>query len=266
MRPQYKNKDSLKIQSFYIEEIKCNKKKKRKTEIFTKKPKELIILSDVLAFPPKKPKKPKRLAKHQILSNILPFFDSAGISRRKFAFRDYAGTYNVEVMDSKSLDDSLFLAKRSINDFFKDLLEEKKGFKYILWTRITFKKWNNATNTYDIDTVYRNSDPITVTNKRFDLNSAYETLKDRVKFYSNEDSGWIINQIEDIWINIANYDPLVGSSYIPLPPELKNSMKGLINLKNKDDECFKWCHVRFINPQNKDPDRIKNKIKKLLKL
>ena len=169
-------------------------------------------------------------------------------------------------MDSKSLDDSLFLAKRSINDFFKDLLEEKKGFKYILSTRITFKKWNNATNTYDIDTVYRNSDPITVTNKRFDLNSTYETLRHRVKFYSNEDSGWIIDQIEDIWINIANYDPLVGSSYIPLPPELKNSMRGLINLKNKDDECFKWCYVRFINPQNKEPDRIKNKIKKLLKL
>ena len=55
---------------------------------------------------------------------------------------------------------------------------------------------------------------------------------------------------------MANYNPLAGSSYIPLPPELNDSMKGLINLENKDYECFKWCHVRFINPQNKDPDRI----------
>ena len=39
-------------------------------------------------------------------------------------------------------------------------------------------------------------------------------------------------------------------------------MKGLINLKNKDIECFKWCHIRFINPQNKDPDRIKKQGKK----
>ena len=264
MRPQYKNKDLLKIQPFYSEEIKSNKKKKRKTKIFTKNPKELTIkqLSDVLVFPPKKPKKPKRLTKYQILSNILPFLDSAGISRKQHAFRNYAGTYNVEVIDSKNLDDWLFLAERSINDFFKDLLEEKRGFKYILSTRVTFKKWNNATNTYDIDTIYRNSDPITVTNQRFDLNSTYETLKHRVEFYSNEGSGWIIDKIEDIWINIANYDPLVGSSYIPLPPKLKNSMKGLINLKNKDDECFKWCHVRFINPQNKDPDRIKKQDQK----
>ena len=78
-------------------------------------------------------------------------------------------------MDSKSLDDSLFLVKRSINDFFKDLLEEKRCFKYVLSTKITLKKWNNATNTYDTDTAYRNSDPITVTNKRFDLATAYET-------------------------------------------------------------------------------------------
>ena len=85
-------------------------------------------------------------------------------------------------MDTKSLDDSLFLAKRSINDFFKDLLEEKKGFKYILSTRVTFKKWNNPTNTYNIDTNYCNSDPITVTNQRFDLNSAYDVVLAFIKF------------------------------------------------------------------------------------
>ena len=66
-------------------------------------------------------------------------------------------------------------------------------------------------------------------------------------------------------MDIANYDPLAGSSYIPLPRELNNSMKGLINLKNKDNECFKWCHVRFINPQNKHCDRINKKDKEIAK-
>ena len=58
---------------------------------------------------------------------------------RERALRGYAETYNVEVMDTKSLYDSLFLAKRSINDFFKDLLEEKRGFKYILPVKVTLK-------------------------------------------------------------------------------------------------------------------------------
>ena len=53
-------------------------------------------------------------------------------------------------MDTKSLDDSLFLAKRRINDFLRDLLEEKRGFKCNLLAVITLKRWNNAINMYDI--------------------------------------------------------------------------------------------------------------------
>ena len=55
---------------------------------------------------------------------------------------------------------------------------------------------------------------------------------------------------------MANYEPLLGGSYIPLPKVLNNSMKGLINLKNKDQKCFTWCYVIFINPTNSHPERI----------
>ena len=55
---------------------------------------------------------------------------------------------------------------------------------------------------------------------------------------------------------MANYEPLLGGSYIPLPKVLNNSMKGLINLKNKDHKCFMWCHVTPINPTNSHPERI----------
>ena len=67
----------------------------------------------------------------------------------------------------------------------------------------------------------------------------------------------IIDKIKNIFIKLAYYDPLAASSYFPLPPEWRNSMKGLNNLKNKDIKCFQWCHVRLLNPQNKDHDRIK---------
>ena len=63
---------------------------------------------------------------------------------------------------------------------------------------------------------------------------------------------------------MANYDPLAGSSYIQLPPELNNPKKGLINIKNKDNECFIWCHIRFINPTDSHPERIKKQDKKIV--
>ena len=137
------------------------------------------------------------------------------------------------------------------------MLRAKRGFKYNLKASVTLKRWNNATNSYDI--IIRNliADPITVINQRFDLNSTCEKLKHKLDIWTGEGSWWIIDNIGAIFIDISNYDPLAGSSYVPLPPELNNSMKGLINIKKKDDECFKWCHVIFLNPQDKHPERIK---------
>ena len=66
-------------------------------------------------------------------------------------------------------------------------------------------------------------------------------------------------------MNIVKYKPLKGSSYIELPPEVKNLAKGLINLQNKDNECFKWCHIRQLDPQEIHPERIKNCDKKHIK-
>ena len=84
-------------------------------------------------------------------------------------FRGYAETYNVEVTDRKSLAGSSFSAKSSIIDLFSDVLEEKRGFKYVLSPTITLKRWNNAINRYDIKTIYINSEAVTVTNQRFNI-------------------------------------------------------------------------------------------------
>ena len=57
----------------------------------------------------------------------------------------------------------------SINSLFRDLLQEKRGFKYNLLAITTLKRWNNATNTYDIQTIYLRSEAITVINQRVNL-------------------------------------------------------------------------------------------------
>ena len=50
-------------------------------------------------------------------------------------------------------------------------------------------------------------------------------------------------------------------SYIELSKKLQR--QGLINIKNQDDFCFIWSYIRYINPQNKNPNRIISKDKKL---
>ena len=81
----------------------------------------------------------------------------------------------------------------------------------------------------------------------------------------SEGSGWVIDRIDSHYMNVTQYKPLNGSSYIELPTELRNPNKGLINIKNKDDECFRWCHIRHLNPQTEHPERIKKGDKQFIK-
>ena len=87
----------------------------------------------------------------------------------------------------------------------------------------------------------------------------------RIENWINEGSGWIVEQNESQYINISTYRPLSGSSYVKLPVELRSTRKELINIKNKDQKCFLWCHVRHINPLKEHPERITKEDKKLVK-
>ena len=41
--------------------------------------------------------------------------------------------------------------------------------------------------------------------------------------------------------------------------------QGLINIKNNDNYCFIWSYIRFINPQDKNTNRINLSDKELFK-
>ena len=131
------------------------------------------------------------------------------------------------------------------------LFREKKGFKYIISVKIILKKQIND-NELDPKTIHFNSLVKIVINQRYRLNDSVEEILNLLDIWINEGSGWVIDEIKGLYINLSNYEPLSGGSYIPLPKALNNSMKGLINLKNKDHKCFMCCRVRLINPQNRN--------------
>lgn len=68
-------------------------------------------------------------------------------------------------------------------------------------------------------------------------------------------SGWTIDSIELLQLNIAKYEPLKGSSYLPLP-EFIAKKKAIINVQNKDDKCFMWSVLAKLHPAQKDPQRV----------
>ena len=112
--------------------------------------------------------------------------------------------------------------------------------------------------------VYFNSATKTVINSEFNIDKSFQEILCKIDNWINEGSGWIVESIDGEYVNISAYSPLVGSTYIELLSELKNSMKGLINIKNNDNKCFLWCHVRHLNFVGRNPQRITRKDKELV--
>ena len=138
------------------------------------------------------------------------------------------------------------------------LLNEMKGLKYIETLQVTFEKISS--NIIIEKSAYFNSASQTIINQ-MEINNALQMSKqnilNKIAQWISEGSGWTVKSVDSHYMNIAKYEPMKGSSYIQLPQELRNSAKGLINMKNDDNECFRWCHIRHLNPQEKYPQRIK---------
>src|SRR5688572_5813510 len=90
--------------------------------------------------------------------------------------------------------------------------------------------------------------------------SAVDKIKESMASYQMQGSNWRFKSVVKLDIDTVEYKPLKGSSYIPLPEYLANK-KAIINLKNHDDECFKWCITRALNPTEDNPHRITRDLK-----
>ena len=71
-------------------------------------------------------------------------------------------------------------------------------------------------------------------------------------------SGYTIESTLNHYINVYKYLPLKGGSYIEMPDKFKNSKKGLLNILNKDEKCFMWCHIAYLYPAASHENRVSN--------
>ena len=92
-----------------------------------------------------------------------------------------------------------------------------------------------------------------------DLGELYDTSKreilENIAKYSSNGSSWRVSSILKMDINVINYDPLRASSWIE-PDKFIVAKKAIINMKNNDNECFKWCVTRALNMKKKNNERI----------
>ena len=158
-------------------------------------------------------KKPK--IKH--LSNIellheLPFYNELSVVEISKAFKRYARSYKVKIIDPKDPLAQLKASKSSIENLFKDLLNEMKSFKYQITVTVLLCK-HKMNGDIEYAPVYFNSATKTVVNyDKYDLDKSFQEILYRIDNRINEGSGWIIESIEAQYVNTSVYSPLIGST------------------------------------------------------
>ena len=88
-----------------------------------------------------------------------------------------------------------------------------------------------------------------------------DKIMESLSSFQKEGSNWVIESIANVALHTVKHKPLSGSSYIPLPATIMRK-KAIINMKNEDNECFKWSVARWMNPVDKNPERITNDLRK----
>ena len=154
--------------------------------------------------------------------------------------------------------------------FFKDtltrlerhlhkVLKEKKGVKWNLMYHCTLTMPDKYRTEPMINNGYfRTPHPITSTypqQLREQLNMAMEAVEERMSTFMQAGSGWTLSRNHALVLEMVDYQPLGGSSYIELPKDVYDT-KAIVNVKNDDQECFKWSFLAALHPTLKNAERV----------
>ena len=82
------------------------------------------------------------------------------------------------------------------------------------------------------------------------LNKFVDDVRGEIEAWSERGSGWVVDEILEAFINVAQYQPLNGGSYMPLPEKLKNK-KAVLNIQNRDNMCLRWAIRAALFPARK---------------
>ena len=87
-----------------------------------------------------------------------------------------------------------------------------------------------------------------------------QTIEERIQNFNQRGSNWRFERVLSLDVHFTDFQPLRGSTFLPLPSKI-STKKAVINMKNNDDQCFKWSVVRALNPVAKNSERITKELK-----
>ena len=207
--------------------------------------------------------KDKKIKSNDISNNIKNFNKYFNEQKLKINLKDFKKYFYKKKLD-------IFIEENDYDDLIIQFDELDHKVKDELSKKIEFnEKYNREIYlelcqliTYQIDKVTKS---VEILNEN-DIESGLTNIKKNI----DENFGKLSKNSKDqflcfkkLEINVFKYQALKKhmGSYVELPKKLQR--QGLINIKNEDNYCFIWSYIRYLNPVNKNPNRLTKKDKEL---
>ena len=207
--------------------------------------------------------KDKKIKSNDISNNIKNFnkyFNEQKLKINLKDFKKYFYKKKLQKFIEENDYDDLLIKFDELDHKVKDELSKKIEFNekynreiYLELCQLITYQIDKVTKSFEI--LNENDIELALTNIKKNMNDNFEKLSKNSK-----DQFLCFKKLE---INVFKYQALKKhmGSYIQLPKKLQRH--GLINIKNEDQFCFIWAYIRYINPLNKNPNRIKKSDKEL---
>ena len=117
----------------------------------------------------------------------------------------------------------------------------------------------SSTDEGDIETdIYLRSDTFEIhTDEDIPWTDILYNIMKKLADYCAGGSGWVYDKMIAFYLQIAEFHPIRGSTYAPLPKYIKDK-RAVLNIQNSDQKCFLWSVLAHIHPVEQHSERVSN--------
>ena len=185
---------------------------------------------------------------------------SLKFERSRWEVGKYLRGWEVEVPQGHSLaaDPRSFLEgiRPQLVAKLKEEATALKGIKFQLSLKVELQKTNKDGVPERTTPVLRHRQEAVLGDEDVEeaVDRAIPNILELLEKWTQKGSGWVVSRVKTLWLDIANYEPLRGSSYIDLPKKLKDK-QAIVNVQNKCNNCFRISLRAAKFPAKKNPQR-----------
>ena len=181
------------------------------------------------------------------------------ITETASALRGFTRQFRIEGIPRHAPREFMQMAKRDILKLMRE--NRQTRVRMILNCEMTRKELFSE-STQILNTFFHSEtvENLEGTDESVIYDRSIQTIEERIQNFNQRGSNWRFQRVLSLDIHFTDFQPLRGSTFLPLPRKIA-SKKAVINMKNDDDQCFKWSVVRALNPVEKNSERITNELK-----